>query len=134
MPFSWVDWDMFMCYLGGAIGHQNQDVTQTPEHQQNLHNDTTNIVSDPEDGTQMEEWIITNPDTQLQELCQMALKATTLPAESDNDIGSGSENTSNIEDSDYSCNTTDEGSDYEPYFGPNNGKGENGEDNHFGDF
>lgn len=137
--FSWVDRDMFMRYLGGGIGHQNQDARWTSTGQEDHYNDDMDIDSDPEENMHTEEGTANNQDMQLQKLHQLALETSVRPADSDDEDDNAadsdnSENMSSVEDHTFDDDSDDEVDEDEPYFGDEDGVGDDREDNGFGDF
>lgn len=136
---------MFMRYLGGGIGHQNQDTRWTSKGQEDNRSDSMDIDGELEEEIQTEQDMEDNQHLQLEEVQKLALQTSIRPAEeADKDIDVDSDNTddtdSNLSAEDNIFNhgeddesDTDESDNDELYFGPEDESGED-EDNGFGKF
>lgn len=134
-----------MRYLGGGIGHQNQDIRWTSKGQEDNRSDSMDIDGELEEEIQTEQDMEDNQHLQLEEVQKLALQTSIRPAEeADKDIDVDSDNTddtdSNLSAEDNIFNhgeddesDTDESDNDEPYFGPEDESGED-EDNGFGKF
>lgn len=133
--FSWVDRDMFMRYLGGGIGHQNQDARWTSKGQDDCNSGDMVIDADFEEDKHTEEM----GDNRLEELRRLALETTLRPAEDDEGNEAADAIDSDYEDdSDTNSSINDifddednESDGNEPYFGPEDKVGD--QDSGFGD-
>lgn len=137
---SWVDRDMFMRYLGGGIGHQNQAERWTLSRgDEDVDDDDTDIDSPPEEDIDIDE--DPEDDTQLQGLRELAIEMSSLPAGDDHDdITSDNnsdsdldENEGSDEDELFPDDDEDSGEDEELDFGPDDGEADE-DDIGFGDF
>lgn len=138
LSVSWADRDMFMRYLGGGIGHQNQDARWTSSNR--YEDDAIDMEVDPP----CEEDIDDDPK-KLQGLQELAKELATRPVgEDDKDLDTDdSDSDGSLDDDDAS--DEDEASDEDDLFpdgreeedsdlGPCDGEDEDGDDADFGSF
>lgn len=127
---------MFMRYLGGGIGHQNQDKRWTPRVEESPQNNAMVVDPTPAAGVHAENSAASRGNIELQKLQILALETSNHPAGSDDeDIDSGESDDSEGSREGYASDddSDEEVDEYEPYFGPEDGEG-NEEDTGFADF
>lgn len=124
-----------MRYLGGGIGHQNQDARWTSNGEEGAQNNDMDI--DPNQvNMHAENGMIANEEKRLQELRKLALETSNRPAESDDEDVNSTDSDDSEDTSDYSSDgdSDEEVDGYEPYFGPEDGEGDEKEDTGFSEF